>query len=43
MYSFVNYCGFNGKILDKIVLMPSWNLELAHQGKNMLAVANLIL
>ena len=43
MYFWTNYSGFNGKIVGKIVVMPSWDVYLAYQAVKILATADLIL
>ena len=43
MYFYKNYSGFNGKIMGKIVAMPSWDVYLAYQAVKILATADLIL
>ena len=43
MYSWMNYSGFNEKIMGEIVVMPSWDVYLAYQAVKILATADLIL
>ena len=43
MYFWTNYSGFNGKIVEKIVVMPIWDVYLAYQAVKILATADLIL
>ena len=43
MYFWTNYSGFNGNIVGKIVVMPSWDVYLAYQAVKILATADLIL
>ena len=43
MYFWMIYSGFNGKIVGKIVAMPSSDVYLAYQAVKILATADLIL
>ena len=43
MYFWTNYSGFNGKIVEKIVVMASCDVDLAYQAVTILATAELIL
>ena len=42
MYFWTNYSGFNGEIVEKIVVMPRWDVYLVYQGVNILATVDLI-
>ena len=43
MYFWSNYLGCNGKIMGKVVVMPSWDVYLAYKAVKILATAELIL
>ena len=43
MYFWTNYSGFNGKIVGKIVVIPSWDVYPAYQAVQIMATADLIL
>ena len=43
MYFWTNYSGFNGKIMGKIAVMPSWDVYMAYKAAKILATADLIL
>ena len=43
MYFWTIYSGFNGKIVEKIVVMQSSDVYLANQAVKILATADLIL